>query len=78
MGEHAFYEIFRALSIYCKFGNFREGLFRENKKNVEISLSLSGVVYSCPSREFETWRLCLNAIRENKVLAKFFRIYSTF
>ena len=39
---------------------------KKNSRNVEISLSLNDVVYSCPSREFETWH-----IRENKVLAKF-------
>ena len=28
-------------------------------QNTEISLSLTDVVYSCPSREFETWQICL-------------------
>ena len=50
------------LSTYkdCKFGNFREGFIFarsfvkiKTSQIVEISLSLTDVVYSCPSRDFE-------------------------
>ena len=39
--------------------------------NVDMSLSLTAVVYSCSSRDFETWQICLlTQFAKNKVLTK--------
>ena len=35
-----------------------------------ISLSFTDVGKLCPIREFLAWLICLNAIRENKILWK--------
>ena len=71
------------MRVYCKVGNFREGLFSRNlayaefvkiesSRNGAISLLLTDIGKSCPSREFLTSQICLfNAICENKILAKF-------
>ena len=58
---------------YCKFGNFREGLFsrnfaeaefRENNtlRNGENSLSFTDIGKACQCREFFTWQICLLTI----------------
>ena len=39
-------------------------------RNGNITLSFTDVGKSCPSREFFTSQICLNTIRENKMLAK--------
>ena len=61
-------------SLYYKFEHFREG-FNFVKitpsQNGEITLSFPDVGKSCPSRQlFYVAYLSLNAIRENKILAK--------
>ena len=48
-----------------------------SSRNVKISLALTDLCNSCPSREFEAWQMSFKAIRENKVLAKSSEIYST-
>ena len=48
-------------SSYCEFENFREGFIFEIKpsgKN-EITLSFTDVGKSSPSRQFQTWQICL-------------------
>ena len=70
------------LGQYCKFGNFREGFifaklriyakYRENKilAKYEITLLITDIGKSCPSRKFLKLQVCLNAICENKILTK--------
>ena len=44
----------------------------ESSRNDAITLLLTDIGKSCPSREFLTSQICLfNAICENKILAKF-------
>ena len=54
--------------------NFAYAKFRENKilENGETTLSFTDIVLSCTSRDFfSVANMLFNAIRENKVLAKF-------
>ena len=50
---------------YCKFGNFREGLFSRNfakmksSRNREITLSITDIGKPCPGREILTSLVCL-------------------
>ena len=39
-------------------------------RNAEITLSFADLGKSSPNREFLTSQICLNTIRENKILAK--------
>ena len=54
-----------SISVYCKFGNFREGFIyaklRENKssRNGKITLSFTDLGKSCPSHEILTTKICL-------------------
>ena len=65
---------------YSKFGNFREGFifaklciimrsFVKIKASQigEITLSFTDVGKSRPCRDFSTWQICFNTIRENKI-----------
>ena len=57
--------------------NFAYAKFREkNSRYVEISLSLTDVVYSCPSCDFEMWQICLLTKFAKIKFSQNFRIYS--
>ena len=52
--------------------NFAYAKFLENKilSKCEFTLSITDIGKSCPSRKFLTSQVYLNAVRENKILAK--------
>ena len=42
----------------------------KSSRNAEITLSFTYICKSCPCREFLATQICLNAVRENKIIAK--------
>ena len=94
--SHAFYKRVENLEkvsctvCYCKFVNFREGLFsrnfayvrfRENEiftkwRNHSVILSFTDMVKSCPSHEFIVSQICYLTPNVKKNSYENFLIYS--
>ena len=48
----------------------------KSSRNAEITQSFTDIGISCPSRDFSVTNMSFKAIREDKILAKNFRIYN--
>ena len=56
--------------IFTRFFYFRETSHIKSSRNGEITLSFTDIGKPCPNRDFNIANMCLNAVRENKILAK--------